>query len=102
MSETDDAPDAETVEKDWDARGFSCDLWVNPPDGVWKDYVHDTDELIMVLEGKLEVVLPEETIQLAVGEECLVPQGVLHTVRSKGGEATKWLYGFAREYAYTD
>ena len=102
MSDVQDGPDAEMVSKDWDARGFSCCLWANPPDGVWKDYVHDTDELILVLQGRLEIVLPEETIHLAVGDECIVPQGVMHTVRTEGGVPAKWLYGFARENAYTD
>ena len=30
------------VEKDWQARGFSCGLWVDPPWQIWGDYVHLT------------------------------------------------------------
>ena len=44
--------DPEQVRKDWKARGFSCEVWVDPPGRVWEDYVHDTDELLMVLEGE--------------------------------------------------
>jgi len=43
------------VESEWCARGFSCGLWVDPPGQVWEDYVHSTDELLMVLEGELEL-----------------------------------------------
>jgi len=43
--------DREKVKKDWAARGFSCGLWVDPPGQVWADFMHDTDELVMLLEG---------------------------------------------------
>ena len=45
-------PDRAKVAKDWQARGFSCDLWVDPPGQVWEDYVHSTDELLMLMDGK--------------------------------------------------
>ena len=39
---------------DWAARGFSCALWIDPPGQRWEDFVHNTDELVLVLEGELE------------------------------------------------
>ena len=46
--------DRSAVEKNWRERGFSCGLWVDPPGQVWADYVHDVDELVMVIEGDVE------------------------------------------------
>ena len=35
-------------------------------------------------------------VRPAVGEEVLIPAGVLHTVRNIGGTAAQWLYGYKR------
>jgi hypothetical protein len=47
-------PDIESVRQNWHQRGFSCDLWIDPPDQRWEGYVHNTDELVMVVEGMVE------------------------------------------------
>jgi len=44
----------EAIARAWRKRDFSCDLWVDPPGQVWADYVHDVDELVMVVEGDVE------------------------------------------------
>src|SRR2546428_12467097 len=77
--------DREKVAKDWKARGFSCDLKVDPPGQVWEDYVHSTDELLMLMEGKLELHMQGKTLRPAVGEEVLIPAHTSHTVRNTGG-----------------
>jgi len=38
--------DRNAVARDWRARGFACDLWVDPPARVRADFVHDTEELL--------------------------------------------------------
>ena len=40
-----------TVAARWRQRGFSCELWVDPPGQVWADFVHPVDELVMVVDG---------------------------------------------------
>src|SRR2546426_11098666 len=77
--------DREKVAKDWKARGFSCDLWVDPPGQIWEDYVHSTDELLMLMEGKLELEMQGKTFRPAIGEEVLIPAHNSHTVRNVGG-----------------
>ena len=47
--------DRQLVMTEWLARGFSCDLWVDPPGQVWEDYRHATDELVMLVAGRLEL-----------------------------------------------
>ncbi len=83
------------IEKDWKARGFSFGVWTDPPGQVWEDYVHDTDELFMVVEGKVELEMQGKKFCPAVGEEVLIPANVTHSVRNLGGTQSRWLYGYA-------
>ena len=39
--------DREQIAADWAARGFSCELWVDPPGQRWEDFTHRTDELVL-------------------------------------------------------
>ncbi len=82
------------IERDWRARGFSCGLWVDPPGQVWEDYTHATDELVMVLEGELELEMQGKTFRPKTGEEVFIPAQALHSVRNVGGTTAKWLYGY--------
>jgi quercetin dioxygenase-like cupin family protein len=84
------------VEQDWAARGFSCGLWTDPPGRVWEDYVHDVDELLMLLEGNLELELQGRTWRPVIGEEVFIPAGARHSVRNVGGSTARWLYGYKR------
>lgn len=82
------------VETAWRVRGFSCGLWVDPPGQVWEDYVHSTDELLMVLEGELELEMRGTTFRPKTGEEVLIPARETHSVRNVGGTTARWLYGY--------
>ncbi|MGC3973688.1 MAG: cupin domain-containing protein [Nitrospira sp.] len=86
--------DQQSVAKEWLARGFSCDLWVDPPGQVWEDYRHATDEVIMLVAGRLELEFGGRSLKPAPGEEILIPAGVSHTVRNIGGTTAQWLYGY--------
>jgi len=90
--------DRENVAGEWRARGFSCDLWVDPPGQVWEDYRHATDELVMPVVGRLELEFGGQSFRPAPGEEVLIPAGVSHTVRNIGGTTAQWLYGYRRNH----
>ena len=92
MSRT--AVDRDQIERDWHARGFSCELWVDPPGQMWEGYVHSVDELLMVLEGELELEMQGRTLHAKIGEEVLIPAHVTHSVRNVGGTTARWLYGY--------
>ena len=94
MSSSEGKLDRAQIAKDWRARGFSCDLWVDPPGQVWANYVHVTDELMMIVEGGLELEMQGKTLRPAIGEEVLVPAHTNHTVRNVGGTTARWLYGY--------
>lgn len=82
------------VESEWRVRGFSCGLWVDPPGQVWENYTHATDELLMVLEGELELEMLGRMFRPKNGEEVFIPAQVTHSVRNVGGTTVQWLYGY--------
>ena len=48
---------------------------------VWHNHT-DTDEVFIVIEGKMEIEFENETVELNEGEMYVVPKGVLHKPRS--------------------
>jgi mannose-6-phosphate isomerase-like protein (cupin superfamily) len=83
------------IENDWRQRGFGCDLWTDPPGQVWAGFVHGTDELVMPVEGVIELEFSGRKMRPAIGEEVLIPARTSHTVRNVGGTTARWLYGYA-------
>ena len=88
--------DIKKVEENWLARGFSCGLWTDPPGQVWTDYVHDVDELFMVVSGNVVLEMNGNKFHLKIGEEQLIPANVLHTVRNVAAAQSQWLYGYKK------
>jgi hypothetical protein len=86
--------DVAAVTRDWIKRGFSCRACTDPPGQVWRDDVHDTDELVTVVDGRLEVTLHAKNWVLGPGNELYIPRGVTHTVRNLYANTTRWLYGY--------
>jgi quercetin dioxygenase-like cupin family protein len=86
--------DADLVRRHWAAQGFSCALWSDPPGTVWDDYVHTMDEVLMVLDGEVEIEVEGRSWQPRPGEEVHIPRGAKHSVRNKGKTASHWLYGY--------
>lgn len=78
----------------WRARGFGCDLWVDAPGQRWEDFVHDVDELVVVLEGEMEFELAGEVRRPAIGEELEILAGTVHSARNVGSITARWLYGY--------
>ncbi|WP_437721567.1 cupin domain-containing protein [Sorangium sp. So ce861] len=91
-----DTANRDEILKRWRARGFHGGLWTDPPGRVWEDFVHDDDELLMVLEGELELTLAGKTLVPRIGEEIEIPAGVVHTVRNRGATTARWLYAYGR------
>lgn len=88
--------DREAVARNWRERGFSCGLWVDPPGQVWEDYVHDVDELVMVVDGDVELEIDGKVYRPAPGEELFIPAHARHSVRNLGVATSRWLYGYRR------
>jgi len=89
-----DSTNRQRVAQNWAARGFSCDLWVDPPGQRWEGYVHATDELVIVLEGEMEFVIDGEVSHPQPGQEICIAAGTIHSVRNIGASTARWLYGY--------
>ncbi len=63
--------DRTLIERDWRARGFSCELWTDRPGQEGNDFVHGTDELLMVVEEELELEMQGRIFRPKPGEEIL-------------------------------
>ena len=47
----------EDVAQSWGQRGYSCDLFIDPPGREWNNFVHSTHELVTVVVGKLRMTI---------------------------------------------
>jgi quercetin dioxygenase-like cupin family protein len=88
--------DRTKIAADWASRGFSCDLWTDPPGQRWEDFRQATDELVTMLEGRMEFEVAGKVYHPEVGEELLIPAGTVHSARNVGEGTARWLYGCRR------
>jgi quercetin dioxygenase-like cupin family protein len=86
--------DRTEIAAEWAARGFSCELWIDPPGQWWENYAHDTDEMVSVLDGDMEFQIDGEAHSPKTGEELLIPAGAVHSARNVGATTAHWLYGY--------
>jgi quercetin dioxygenase-like cupin family protein len=86
--------DQERVKADWAKRGFGCELWIDKPGQRWENFTHATDELVIVLEGKMEFEVAGKVSHPEIGEELLIPAGAVHSARNIGSSTARWLYGY--------
>ena len=86
--------DRSEIEARWKREGFSCALWVDPPGTRWEDFTHRVDEIVMVVEGRMEFEVAGAVVHPAPGEEVLIPAGAVHSVRNLGSTTARWLYGY--------
>jgi quercetin dioxygenase-like cupin family protein len=86
--------DQDEIARGWHARGFSCGLWIDPPGQRWEDFVHDTDELVLVVDGEMEFEIEGEVHRPPAGEELFIAAGARHSARNVGAVTAHWLYGY--------
>lgn len=86
--------DRRAVARDWRRRGYSCGLFVDPPGREWNDFVHDTNELVTVVEGRLEMTVGGARVEVAPGDEVFIPRHALHSVKNRHHGTTRWLFGY--------
>ena len=86
--------DRAAVAADWRERGFGCDLWVDPPGQEWIDFVHPTNELVTVVEGRLWLSVGDQAFEIGPGDEVFIPRGAVHSVKNIHPGTARWLYGY--------
>ena len=84
------------IRADWIRRGFTFEYWIDPAGQTWRDFVHDVDEVLMLVEGEIEVELEGTALRPAVGEEVVIPARARHTVRNPGAAPNRWCFGYRR------
>lgn len=88
--------DTAKVEADWRSRGFGCEVWTDSPGQVWADFVHDVDEVVMVIDGDVEFEFDGKAYRPKPGEELMIPAHAPHTVRNVGQTTSHWLFGYRK------
>jgi quercetin dioxygenase-like cupin family protein len=86
--------DPAAVRREWQARGYSCIRFTDPPGRAWNGFVHDTNELVTVVEGRLRFTIGHDTVEVGPGDEAFIPRGALHSVLNIHAGTTHWLYGY--------
>lgn len=89
--------DRTAVAGDWGQRGYSCDLFVDPPGRAWNDFTHRTNELVTVVDGVLEMIIDGTSMTVRPGDEVFVPSNTLHSVKNVHTGTTRWLYGYDQD-----
>ena len=68
------------IKQNWDSRGYTFGIFKDPPGQVWTDFVHKTDELVVLVEGETEIEIEGKSQRPQIGEEVFIPANARHTV----------------------
>jgi quercetin dioxygenase-like cupin family protein len=86
--------DRNAVASDWAARGYSCQTFTDPPGQEWNDFVHRSNEVVTVVEGRLWMRVGADTCEAGPGDEVFIPRNTKHSVKNIHGGRTLWLFGY--------
>ena len=82
------------IKHNWRSRDYSFGVFRDPPGQVWADFVHRTDELVVLAEVEIEVEIEGKAQRPQIGEEVFIPANAVHTVRNVGQTNNVWYYGY--------
>ena len=82
------------VAEAWRSSGYSCHAFADPPGRQWNDFVHDTNELVTVDDGRLHLIMNGQTLELGPGDEAFIGRGMRHSVHNVHDTTTRWLFGY--------
>ena len=86
--------DYSVVETDWREQDFSFGIFRDPPRQQWNDFRHESDEYVLVAEGRLWIEVGGESATCEPGDLVRIPRGVSHTLHTLSAEGSVWLYGY--------
>ena len=87
---------SEQIKKDWNSRGYSFGIFKDPSGQVWADFVHKTDELVVLAEGEIEIEIEGKSQQPPIGKEIFISAKAKHTVRNVGKTINAWYFGYKK------
>lgn len=85
---------ANAVKSDWLSQGFSFGIFRDVAGQEWNDFVHSTDEFVVVAEGKLTISVGAETADCEAGDLVRIPRGVEHSLKTTSQNGSVWFYGY--------
>jgi len=86
--------DFSSVEDDWRSEGFSFGVFRDPPGQQWNDFTHQSDEYVLVAEGKLKIDAGKRSEICEPGDLVRIPRRVPHSLKTLSPDASVWLYGY--------
>ena len=86
--------DRKAVGRDWAERGYDCRDFVDPPGREWNGFVHQTNELVTVMSGRLRLIIGRQELVAGPGDEVFIPKNVEHSVHNIHDGVTRWLFGY--------
>ena len=84
----------EKIRENWESRGYSFGVFKASPGQVWANFVHRTDELIVLAGGNIEIEIEGKSQKPQIGEEIFIPANSIHTVRNIGKTNNVWYFGY--------
>ena len=63
----------ELIKQNWNSRGYRFGVFRDPPGQVWADFVHRTDELVVLAEGEIEVEIEGKAERFQIGGMVFIP-----------------------------
>ncbi|NRB17778.1 MAG: cupin domain-containing protein [Rhodobacteraceae bacterium] len=85
---------ASEVKSAWLQEGFDFGIFRDQPGQEWNDFVHDTDEFVVVAEGELTIRVGAETAECKAGDLVCVPRGAVHSLKTTSQNGSVWFYGY--------
>lgn len=86
--------DAKAIRAKWAAEGFSFGIFRDPPNEEWNDFVHDTDEYVLVAEGTLTISVGDQISETGPGDLVRIPKHMAHSLKTTSPECSVWFYGY--------
>lgn len=94
MSAYDVPVDFDAVERNLQRENFSFGVFRDPPGQEWNNFVHRTDEYVLIAEGKLAMRVGDEKLVAEPGDLVRIPRGAYHSLKTVSAEGSVWLYGY--------
>lgn len=86
--------DHDRVRGDWATENFSFGVFRDPPGQEWNDFVHESDEYVLVAEGEMEITVGAERFRAVAGDLVRIPRNTSHSLRALSASGSVWLYGY--------
>ncbi len=97
MTAPGEALDLKDLEADFRRRGYSFDIFVDPPGRQWLGFVHSVDEIVVPLQGRVTITVDGVVNEPGLGEEVFIPARARHDVVTSDDGGSRWAYGYRRQ-----